>query len=73
MPARKPNRSPESKRRQREYSEAWNAEHYDQLRVRVPKGKKAEYMQLAAAREASLNGLIVGLLDAELEKEKDAP
>lgn len=49
-------------------TQKWNKENYDEIKVRVPKGKKDEYKALAEQQGLSLNGLIVSLLDAELKK-----
>jgi predicted HicB family RNase H-like nuclease len=38
------------------------SEKTDEIKVRVPKGKKAEYMQLAADQGQSLNAVINRLL-----------
>lgn len=75
MPARKPNRSPESMAKRIAYSDAWQREHYDRIVLQVPKGRKDVYKQLAARRATSMSGLIVGLLDRELAelKKEDAP
>ena len=40
----------------------WNAEAYDSLRIRVPKGRKATVEALAKARGESVNGLVNGFL-----------
>lgn len=40
----------------------WNAEAYDSLRIRVPKGRKETVEALAKARGESVNGLVNALL-----------
>lgn len=49
-------------------TQKWNRENYDEIKVRVPKGKREEYKALAEQQGKSLNSLIVSLLDAELKK-----
>ena len=43
---------------------------YHQLAIRIKKGKREEYKQLAEKNGESLAGLIVRLLDEELERSK---
>lgn len=43
--------------------------NYDQLAIRIQKGKREEYKQLAERKGESLAGLIVRLLEEELKKE----
>ena len=45
-----------------EYRNEYSRANYDRFSVMLPKGKKAEYMQLAAAQEQSLNAVINQLL-----------
>ena len=40
----------------------WNAKAYDDLRVRIPKGRKAEVEAYALAHGGSVNGLINAFL-----------
>lgn len=40
----------------------WNAEAYDSLRIRIPKGRKATVEAVAKARGESINGLVNGFL-----------
>lgn len=47
---------------QKEAAKKYIAEKTDEIKLRVPKGKKAEYMQLAAAQGQSLNAVINQLL-----------
>lgn len=53
---------------QKRASRKYNEKAYDQLSIRVPKGKRAEYTALAESRGLSLAKLITGLLDEELER-----
>lgn len=46
------------------------AEKTDDIRIRVPKGKKDEYKAFAAERGTSLNALICELLDREMRNDK---
>lgn len=48
----------------------WNAQNYDQLRVVVKKGKKAEYKAHAQSKGMSLNAYIIGLIEADIKKEQ---
>lgn len=45
-----------------EYRNEYSRTNYDRFSVMFPKGKKAEYMQLAAAQGQSLNSVINQLL-----------
>lgn len=45
-----------------EYRNGYNRTNYDRCSVMLPKGKKAEYMQLAADKGQSLNAVINQLL-----------
>ena len=40
----------------------WNAKTYDDLRVRIPKGRKAEVEAYAISKGESVNGLINAFL-----------
>lgn len=44
------------------YRNEYSRTNYDRFSVMLPKGKKAEYMQLAAAQGQSLNAVINQLL-----------
>ncbi len=45
-----------------EYRNEYSRTNYDRFSVMFPKGKKAEYMQLAATQGQSLNAVINQLL-----------
>lgn len=47
---------------QKRASKKYLTEKTDEIKIRVPKGKKAEYMQLAAEQGQSLNAVINKLL-----------
>lgn len=47
---------------QKKATRKYISEKTDEVQVRVPKGKKAEYMKLAAAQGQSLNAVINRLL-----------
>lgn len=47
---------------------AYIAEHYDRLCIALPKGRRKEYGELAAARGISLTELIVRVMDRELKE-----
>lgn len=40
----------------------WNAKNYDDLRVRIPKGRKADVEAYAAQHDVKINSLINALL-----------
>lgn len=44
----------------------WNAKNYDDLRVRIPKGRKADVETYASSLGTSVNGLINSLLQKSL-------
>ncbi len=44
---------------------------FDEIKIRVPKGKRDAYKALADAENVSLNQLIVNLLEEELKKHPD--
>ena len=50
----------------------WNAKNYDDLRVRVPKGRKADIEAYAAQHEITINSLINSLLANILGLTEDA-
>ena len=47
-----------------EYIMKYNAEKYDDIKIRVPKGKREEYKEKAQARGKSLNQLVCEYLDS---------
>lgn len=49
----------------------WNAKAYDRINLVVPKGRKLTLEQVAAERGESVNGLINGLLRANLGLSED--
>lgn len=53
---------------QKEATKRYLAEKTDEIKIRVPKGKKAEYMQLAADQGQSLNAVINRLLQDWAQK-----
>lgn len=46
------------------------AEKTDDIRVRVPKGKKDKYKAHAQSKGLSLNAYIIGLIEADIKKEQ---
>ena len=46
----------------------YNAKSYDEIKVRVPKGRKAEIEAAVQAEGSSVNGLINRLLREHLQK-----
>lgn len=55
--------------------EKYNAKVYDDIRLRVPKGKKEQIRSFAALNGESLNGFLNRVIDAALDEhpESDAP
>ena len=54
-----------------EYINNWKEEKTDLIRIRVPKGKKEVYQDLAARSGAkSLTAYITGLLEEKLKEEQ---
>ena len=58
----------------REYSQAQNKatqryvkSHYDEIKLRVPKGKKEQIKAFAESKGESLNGFINRIVDNEME------
>ena len=55
----------------------WNAKTYDDLRIRIPKGRKADVEAYAAEQGATINGLVNSYLRSALslseEEWKAAP
>ncbi len=41
-------------------------ENFDDIKVRVPKGKKAEYKEYAKVKEMSLNEYIIKLIEKDM-------
>lgn len=56
---------------QKEYVNQYNAEHYEQLIVRITKGKKTEIKKRAERKGLSLNAYINQLIDNDIEKAGD--
>lgn len=50
-------------------NERYNAKAYDEIKVRVPKGHKAELQAHAEQRNESLNGFINRAIDTQLERD----
>lgn len=57
--------------KQKQYSEKYIKSTFDEIKVRVSKGKKEIIQEYAAAKGESLNGFINRLIDEAMEK--DAP
>ena len=47
----------------------YNAKAYDDLRLRVPKGKKADLQEHAAGRGESLNGFLNRAIDSQIAQD----
>lgn len=52
-------------------ADAYNKAKYEDLRVRVPKGRKAEIQSHATARGESVNGFINRAIDHEIERDTE--
>lgn len=48
----------------------YNAKAYDEIKVRVPKGRKAELQSFVERHGQSVNGFINSLIDEAMEREK---
>ena len=46
----------------------YNAKTYDRINIAIPKGKKDEIKAIAEKNGESVNGFIVRLIEAELER-----
>ena len=53
----------------RKANERYNAKAYDEIKVRVPKGQKAELQAHAEQRNESLNGFINRAIDTQVERD----
>lgn len=53
----------------RKANERYNAKAYDEIKVRVPKGYKAELQAHAEQRNESLNGFINRAIDTQVERD----
>lgn len=51
-------------------ADQYNKEKYEDLRVRVPKGRKAEIKSCADAQGKSVNAFVVEAIDEKIEREK---
>lgn len=48
----------------------WQKEHYDEIKVRVPKGNKELIKEHAQWRKESLNGFITRAIDEAMERDE---
>ena len=49
----------------------YNAKAYDEIKVRVNKGRKAEIQSYAEAHDQSVNGFINRAIDETMERDKE--
>lgn len=56
---------------QKKASMKYLSEKTDSIQIRVPKGKKSEYKEQAAAHGLSLNAYIIKLLESDKSKEQE--
>lgn len=61
---------PASKAQQRAVAK-YMAANYDEIKVRIPKGRKADFDALAKSRNESINGLLNGLMREALGMTED--
>ncbi len=57
---------------QKEATARYNKKAYDQIEVRVKKGRKADIVAFAKRQHKSVNRLIVDLIDQAMEQAGDA-
>ena len=55
----------------RKANEKWNAKAYDEIKVRVSKGSKADIQAHAEAHSESLNGFVNRAIDEAIERDKN--
>ncbi len=48
-------------------------ENYDDIKLRVPKGKREEYKEYAASKGCSLNSLLIELIEKDMAETKNLP
>ncbi|WP_346705089.1 hypothetical protein [uncultured Agathobaculum sp.] len=53
----------------RKANEKYNAKAYDEIKVRVPKGRKAELQAYAEQRGESLNGFIGRAIEEQVKRD----
>lgn len=53
--------------KQNKWTQAYIAKAYDDIKIRVPKGYREKYKAHAEAQGKSLNQLVIGLLEADVE------
>ena len=53
----------------RKANERYNAKAYDEIKVRVPKGHKAELQAHTEQRNESLNGFINRAIDTQVDRD----
>lgn len=54
--------------KQNKWTQDYIKKAYDDIKVRVPKGKREEYKAHAESKDMSLNQLIIKLLDEDMER-----
>ena len=54
--------------KQKEWTRAYNAKAYDDIKIRVPKGQREVIKAYAESKGKSLNQLIIELLDVEMNR-----
>lgn len=56
--------------KQKEYTIKYIKEKLDDIRIRVPRGRKEEIRNFAESKGYSMTGFIVEAIDEKIEKEK---
>ena len=54
---------------QNKATQKYQKEKYDQLAIRIPKGKREIYVEYARSKNTSIANLIMRLLDEEMERD----
>lgn len=49
----------------------WNKNNYEEVKIRIPKGRKADVEAHAKGKGESINGLVNGLLRADMGLSED--
>lgn len=61
----------ESRNKQTAYKQAYNEKAYDRLSITIPKGRKSAVEAHAKSKGESVNGLVNGLLKADMGLTED--
>ena len=64
-------KSEKRKEQQRKASEKYLKERVEDIRIRVPKGHKAKYVQAASDLGISLNQFVIDAMDEKIERSNE--